>query len=110
MLLLREHGTVTICHSRTEYLPEVCKGADILLAAVGRPKMIKGNFVNPGQVIIDVGINPDPDNPGKYFGDIDFREVEPIVQNLSPVPGGVGSVTTSVLCKQTIMACEIQNS
>jgi methylenetetrahydrofolate dehydrogenase (NADP+) / methenyltetrahydrofolate cyclohydrolase len=110
MLLLREHGTVTICHSRTENLPEVCQNADILIAAVGKAKMIKGNFVKPGQIVIDVGINPDPANPGKYCGDVDFAEVEPVVQRISPVPAGVGSVTTWVLCKQTIMACEMQNS
>ncbi|PKM42377.1 MAG: bifunctional 5,10-methylene-tetrahydrofolate dehydrogenase/5,10-methylene-tetrahydrofolate cyclohydrolase [Firmicutes bacterium HGW-Firmicutes-8] len=110
MLLLREHGTVTICHSRTENLPDVCKDADILVAAVGRAKMVKANFVKPGQIVIDVGINEDPDNPGKYCGDVDFAEVEPIVAKITPVPGGVGSVTTVVLCKQTIMACEQQNS
>ena len=110
MLLLREHATVTICHSRTENLPNVCKDAEILVAAVGKAKMIKGNFVSPGQIVIDVGINDDPDNPGKYCGDVDFGEAEPIVAKISPVPAGVGSVTTSVLCKQTIMACEIQNS
>ena len=110
MLLLREHGTVTICHSRTENLPEVCQNADILIAAVGKAKMIKGNFVKPGQIVIDVGINPDPQNPGKYCGDVDFAEVEPVVMKISPVPAGVGSVTTWVLCKQTIMACEMQNS
>ncbi len=110
MLLLREHGTVTICHSRTENLPEVCQSADLLIAAVGKAKMIKGNFVKPGQIVIDVGINPDPDNPGKYCGDVDFAEVETVVQKISPVPAGVGSVTTVVLCKQTIMACERQNA
>lgn len=71
--------------------------------------MIKGNYVKPGQVVIDVGINPDPDNPGKYCGDVDFQAAEPIVARISPVPAGVGSVTTSVLCKQTIKACELQN-
>ncbi|PKM81315.1 MAG: bifunctional 5,10-methylene-tetrahydrofolate dehydrogenase/5,10-methylene-tetrahydrofolate cyclohydrolase [Firmicutes bacterium HGW-Firmicutes-14] len=110
MLLLREHGTVTICHSRTENLPDVCKEADILIAAVGRAKMVKANFVRPGQIVIDVGINEDPDNPGKYCGDVDYAEVEPIVEKITPVPGGVGSVTTVVLCKQTIMACEMQNA
>ncbi len=110
MLLLREHGTVTICHSRTENLPDVCKDADILVAAVGRAKMVKGNFVSPGQIVIDVGINADPDNPGKYCGDVDFAEAEPIVEKISPVPAGVGSVTTSVLCKHTILACEMQNA
>ncbi len=109
ILLLREHGTVTICHSRTENLDKVCQEADILVAAVGRAKMVKANFVKPGQIVIDVGINEDPDNPGKYCGDVDFAEVEPIVEKITPVPAGVGSVTTSVLCKQTIMACEQQN-
>jgi len=60
--------------------------------------------------VIDVGINPDPDNPGKYCGDVDFAQAEPIVNKISPVPGGVGSITTSVLCKHTIMACEMQNA
>lgn len=109
MLLLREHGTVTICHSRTENLPEVCADADILIAAVGRAKMVKANFVKAGQTVIDVGINEDPDNPGKYCGDVDYAECEPIVGKITPVPGGVGSVTTVVLCKQTIQACEQQN-
>ena len=109
MLLLREHGTVTICHSRTENLPEVCQEAEILIAAVGRAKMINADYVKEGQIVIDVGINADPDNPGKYCGDVDYAAVEPIVARISPVPAGVGSVTTSVLCKQTIMACEMQN-
>lgn len=109
MLLLREHGTVTICHSRTENLPEVCQDAEILIAAVGRAKMINADYVKEGQIVIDVGINADPDNPGKYCGDVDYAAVEPIVARISPVPAGVGSVTTSVLCKQTIMACEMQN-
>ncbi|SDF49725.1 bifunctional 5,10-methylenetetrahydrofolate dehydrogenase/5,10-methenyltetrahydrofolate cyclohydrolase [Sporomusa acidovorans] len=109
MLLLREHATVTICHSRTENLPAVCAEADVLIAAVGRAKMVKASFVKPGQVVIDVGINEDPDNPGKYCGDVDYAAVEPIVEKITPVPGGVGSVTTVVLCKQTIQACELQN-
>lgn len=109
MLLLREHATVTICHSRTDDLPAVCADADVLIAAVGRAKMVKANFVKPGQVVIDVGINEDPDNPGKYCGDVDYAEVESIVDKITPVPGGVGSVTTVVLCKQTIQACEMQN-
>jgi methylenetetrahydrofolate dehydrogenase (NADP+) / methenyltetrahydrofolate cyclohydrolase len=109
MLLLREHATVTICHSRTENLPAVCAEADVLVAAVGRAKMVKADFVKAGQVVIDVGINADPDRPGKYCGDVDLEVVEPIVEKITPVPGGVGSVTTAVLCKQTIMACELQN-
>ncbi|MDO9535536.1 MAG: bifunctional 5,10-methylenetetrahydrofolate dehydrogenase/5,10-methenyltetrahydrofolate cyclohydrolase [Bacillota bacterium] len=110
MLLMREHATITICHSRTENLPEVCAGADILVAAIGRAKMIDSSYVKPGQIVIDVGINADPDNPGKYCGDVDFASVEPIVEQISPVPAGVGSVTTIVLCKHTIMACEMQNN
>ncbi|NLC12357.1 MAG: bifunctional 5,10-methylene-tetrahydrofolate dehydrogenase/5,10-methylene-tetrahydrofolate cyclohydrolase, partial [Firmicutes bacterium] len=108
MLLLREHATVTICHSRTENLPEVCRQADLLVAAVGRAKMVNADYVKPGQIVIDVGINEDPDNPGKYCGDVDFASVEPIVDKITPVPGGVGSVTTAVLCKHTIMACQLQ--
>ena len=110
MLLLREHGTVTICHSRTQNLPDVCKDAEILVAAVGRAKMVKADFVKPGHIVIDVGINADPDNPGKYCGDVDFAQAEPIVEKISPVPAGVGSVTTSVLCKHTLLACEMQNA
>jgi methylenetetrahydrofolate dehydrogenase (NADP+) / methenyltetrahydrofolate cyclohydrolase len=110
MLLMREHATITICHSRTENLPSVCAEADILVAAIGKAKMVNADFVKPGQIVIDVGINADPDNPGKYCGDIDFQSVEPIVEQITPVPGGVGSVTTAVLCKHTIMACEMQNS
>lgn len=110
MLLLRENGTVTICHSRTENLPGVCQDGEIVIAAVGKAKMLKANFFKAGQTVIDVGINPDPDNPGKYCGDVDFAQVEPIVAKISPVPGGVGSITTSVLCKHTIMACEMQNA
>ncbi|MHB8843010.1 MAG: bifunctional 5,10-methylenetetrahydrofolate dehydrogenase/5,10-methenyltetrahydrofolate cyclohydrolase [Candidatus Aquicultor sp.] len=110
MLLLREHGTVTICHSRTENLPLVCQEGEIVIAAVGKAKMLKGNFFKAGQIVIDVGINPDPDNPGKYCGDVDFMQAESLVAKISPVPGGVGSITTSVLCKHTLMACEMQNA
>lgn len=108
MLLMRENATVTICHSRTEDLPGVCREADILVAAIGRAKMITADYVKPGQIVIDVGINADPDRPGKYCGDVDFASVEPIVEKITPVPGGVGSVTTMVLCKHTLMACEMQ--
>ena len=109
MLLLREHATVTICHSKTENLAAVCLGADILVAAIGRARMINSKHVKPGQIVIDIGINNDPENPGQYCGDVDFASVEPIVAGITPVPGGVGSVTAAVLCKQTITACEMQN-
>ncbi|HZK25552.1 MAG TPA: bifunctional 5,10-methylenetetrahydrofolate dehydrogenase/5,10-methenyltetrahydrofolate cyclohydrolase [Oscillospiraceae bacterium] len=110
MLLLRQNATVTICHSRTENLPAVCAEADVLVAAVGRPKMVNAEYVRAGQTVIDVGINPDPDRPGKFCGDVDFAAVEPIVEKITPSPGGVGSVTTMVLSKHTIMACEMQNA
>ena len=109
ILLLREHATVTICHSRTVDLEKVCADADILVAAVGRAKMIGEKYVKPGQIVIDVGINADPDRPGKYCGDVDLEAVEPIVEKITPVPGGVGSVTTVMLCKHTVMACEAQS-
>lgn len=109
MLLLRQNGTVTICHSKTDNLPGVCSEADILIAAVGRARLVKENFVKPGQVVIDVGINEDPLEPGKYCGDVDYGPVEAIVDKITPVPAGVGSVTTAVLCKHTVMACEMQN-
>ncbi|MDO9573445.1 MAG: bifunctional 5,10-methylenetetrahydrofolate dehydrogenase/5,10-methenyltetrahydrofolate cyclohydrolase [Candidatus Contubernalis sp.] len=110
MLLLRENATVTICHSRTDNLPAVCADADILVAAVGRAKMVDEKYVKAGQIVVDVGINEDPDNPGKYCGDVNTAAVEGIVEQISPVPGGVGSVTTIVLCKHTIMGCEAQNA
>lgn len=105
MLLLNEHATVTICHSRTENLPQVCQQADILIAAVGKAKLVDENYVRPGQIVIDVGINPDPDQEGKMCGDVDYDKVEPIVAGITPVPGGVGSVTTAVLCWHTAQAC-----
>ncbi|HHX77207.1 MAG TPA: bifunctional 5,10-methylenetetrahydrofolate dehydrogenase/5,10-methenyltetrahydrofolate cyclohydrolase [Firmicutes bacterium] len=108
MLLLREHGTVTICHSRSENLASICSKADILVAAVGKPRLVTTDYVKEGQVIIDVGINEDPDSPGKYCGDVDFASVEPLAGMITPVPGGVGSVTTAVLCKHTVQACIMQ--
>ena len=104
MLLLGENATVTICHSRTENLPAVCREADVLIAAVGRAKMVNAEYVREGQVVIDVGINADPDREGKMCGDVDFDIVEPLVEAITPVPGGVGSVTTAVLCKHIIRA------
>ena len=109
MLLLREHGTVTICHSKTIDLPKVCQEANILIAAVGKAKMVKADFVKAGQVVIDVGINADPENPGKYCGDVDFAAVEPIVAKISQVPAGVGSITTAMLCKHTLQACTVSH-
>ena len=102
MLLLHENGTVTICHSRTKNLAEICSQADILVAAVGRPKFVTADMVKEGAVVIDVGM--DRDENGKLCGDVDYAAVEPIVDAITPVPGGVGSVTTSVLVGHVVEA------
>lgn len=104
MLLLEENATVTICHSRTKDLAKVCQGADILVAAVGRAKMVDASYTNPNQVVIDVGINEDPDNAGKMCGDVNYDLVAEVAKMVTPVPAGVGSVTTAVLCKHVIEA------
>ncbi|MBR1437621.1 MAG: bifunctional 5,10-methylene-tetrahydrofolate dehydrogenase/5,10-methylene-tetrahydrofolate cyclohydrolase [Synergistaceae bacterium] len=104
MLLMRRNATVTICHSRTKNLPEICRNADILIAAIGRAKFIGADFVSAGQVVIDVGINMDAD--GKLCGDVDYEAVEPLVRAITPVPGGVGAVTTAVLAKHVIESAE----
>ena len=106
MLLLKENATVTICHSRTKDLNKISQEADILIAAIGRAKMINQDYVRSGQIVIDVGINPDPLNPNKICGDLDYDTVEPIVKAITPVPGGVGSVTSSILCLHTLQAAE----
>lgn len=104
MLLLEKHATVTICHSRTENLAEVCRDADILVAAVGKARMVTKDFTHPGQIIIDVGINADPEAEGKICGDVDFTAVEPICAKITPVPAGVGSITTAVLLSHVVTA------
>lgn len=106
MLLLQKHGTVTVCHSRTKNLKEVCKRADILVAAVGRPQMIKADMVKPGAVVIDVGINRLADK--KLVGDVDFDEVSSIAGAITPVPGGVGPMTIAMLMKNTVKAVYAQ--
>ena len=106
MLLLHNNGTVTICHSRTKNLAEICRGADILVAAVGKPKFITADMVKPGAVVIDVGM--DRDENGKLCGDVDFDAVEPIASYVTPVPGGVGPMTIAMLMKNAVRAAEIQ--
>ncbi len=101
-LLLNEHATVTLAHSRTKDLAERCREADIVIAAVGRPKMVKKDWIKPGAAVIDVGINRDED--GKLCGDVDFEEVEPVAGFLTPVPGGVGPMTIAMLLKNTVDA------
>lgn len=107
MLLLHENGTVTICHSRTKNLKEVCRRADILVAAVGKPKFITADMVKEGAVVIDVGM--DRDENGKLCGDVDYDEVSRIASAITPVPGGVGPMTIAMLMKNTVKAAQIQN-
>lgn len=95
ILMLRENATVTICHSRTKDLKEVCKRADILIVAIGKPKMIDASYVKDGAVVIDVGIHRNENN--KLCGDVDFESVEPIASAITPVPGGVGPMTIAML-------------
>ena len=95
LLLLRENGTVTICHSRTKDLKEVTKRADILVVAIGKPKFITKEYVKEGAVVIDVGIHRNENN--KLCGDVDFEDVEPVVSAITPVPGGVGPMTIAML-------------
>ncbi|QTH44741.1 bifunctional methylenetetrahydrofolate dehydrogenase/methenyltetrahydrofolate cyclohydrolase FolD [Cohnella sp. LGH] len=104
MLLLREHATVTICHSRTPNLPEIAKQADILVAAVGVPKLVKKEWVKPGAVVIDVGVNRLPD--GKLCGDVDFDDVVDTAGWITPVPGGVGPMTITMLMANTLKAAK----
>lgn len=108
MLLLHENGTVTICHSKTQNLKEICAQADVLVAAVGRPKFVTADMVKPGAAVIDVGM--DRDENGKLFGDVDFASVEPVAGWITPVPGGVGPMTISMLLKNTVMAAKLQNA
>ena len=106
MLLLDENATVTVCHSHTEALPDICRRADILLAAVGRARMVTADWVNEHQIVIDVGVNADPQNPGKMCGDVDYAAVMPKVRAAAPSPGGVGLITTALLCRHIIEAAE----
>jgi methylenetetrahydrofolate dehydrogenase (NADP+)/methenyltetrahydrofolate cyclohydrolase len=102
IMLMGKHATVTVCHTRTVDMPAICRDAEILIAAAGKALMIDKNFCSPGQIVIDVGINVDKD--GKLRGDVNFEECEPIVEAITPVPGGVGTVTTSVLVEHVIEA------
>ena len=112
MMLLGKNATVTVCHTKTEDLPGICRKADILVSAAGVLGSLTKDFVRPGQVVIDVSINWDANKPnakgglGGIAGDAKFDEVEPIVDAITPVPGGVGSVTTSVLMKHVVEAAE----
>lgn len=104
MLLLHKSGTVTICHSRTKDLAAECKRADILVAAVGVPKLITGDMIKEGAVVIDVGMNRLDD--GKLCGDVDFESCEKVASYITPVPGGVGPMTIAMLMKNTLTAAK----
>ena len=102
-LLLRENATVTICHSRTRDLPEVVREADIIVAAIGKPRFVTADMVKPGAIVIDVGINR---IDGKLTGDVDFERVREVASWITPVPGGVGPMTIAMLMKNTVIAAE----
>ena len=106
MLLLHANGMVTICHSRTKDLASVCRRADILVVAIGKADFITGDMVKPGAVVIDVGMNRRED--GKLTGDVDFATVEPVASYITPVPGGVGPMTITMLLKNTLKAAQLQ--
>lgn len=111
LLLVRANATVTICHSRSRNLPEIIRQADVLVTAVGKPEMVKGDWVKPGVVVIDVGINhlDDPSRPRGYrlVGDVAYDEVSKVASAITPVPGGVGPMTIAMLLKNTLRAAEI---
>ena len=111
MLLIHRNTTVTVCHSRTKDLPAVCRRADILLAAVGRPRMVKADWVKPGAYVIDVGSNrvddPTSERGYRWVGDVDFDEVKEVAGALTPSPGGVGPMTIAGLLRNTLRAAEL---
>jgi methylenetetrahydrofolate dehydrogenase (NADP+)/methenyltetrahydrofolate cyclohydrolase len=107
LLLLARHATVTICHSRTKDLPAVVRSADVVVAAVGRAQMIRGDWLSPGAVVIDVGINRLPD--GKLVGDVAFEEAKEVAGKITPVPGGVGPMTITMLLHNTLEAADRQS-
>ena len=104
LLLLRENGTVTVCHSRTQNMQEITRQADILVVAVGKPKMIDASYVKEGAVVIDVGIHRDENN--KLCGDVDFEDVAPHTSAITPVPGGVGPMTIAMLMYNCVSSVE----
>lgn len=106
LLMLRENATVTVCHSHTRNLQEVAKRADILIVAIGRPKFITREYVKEGAVVIDVGIHRDEN--GKLCGDVDFADVEPVADAITPVPGGVGPMTIAMLMNNCVEAKGLQ--
>ena len=106
MLMLRENATVTVCHSRTKNLSEVTKRADILIVAIGKPKLIDASYVKEGATVIDVGIHRVDPNSKKLCGDVDFDSVEPVAGKITPVPGGVGPMTIAMLMSNLVNSVE----
>lgn len=107
MLMLKENATITVCHTRTKDLPGTCRNAEILVAAAGKARMLDGSFVGRDAVVIDVGINVDED--GKLCGDVDFDTIQEKASMATPVPGGVGAVTTAVLAKHLVRAAAAEH-
>ena len=107
-LLLAANATVTLAHSKTQDLPSVCRGADVLVAAVGRVKMIPGSWIKPGALVIDVGMNRD--EAGKLCGDVDFESASAVASAITPVPGGVGPMTIAMLLENTLTAARARIS
>ena len=105
LLLLRENATVTICHSRTKNIKEICREADILIVAIGKPQFIGADYVKDGAVVIDVGIHRDENN--KLCGDVKYDEVEPKASYITPVPGGVGPMTIAMLMHNCVEAMKL---
>jgi len=105
MLLMRENATVTVCHSRTANLPGICRQADILCAAVGRAEMIRGDWIKPGAVVVDFGVN---DVEGKMVGDVAYAEAAEVAGLVTPVPGGTGPMTNVILCLNLLEAAKGQ--
>lgn len=112
LLLISKNATVTVCHSRTKNLPDVIRQADILIAAIGRAEMVKGDWIKPGAAVIDVGINSKPDASKKsgyrLVGDVDYAEASEVAGFITPVPGGVGPMTIAILMNNTLRAAQIQ--
>jgi 5,10-methylene-tetrahydrofolate dehydrogenase/methenyl tetrahydrofolate cyclohydrolase len=114
LLLIERNATVTVCHSRTRDLPAVVRSADILIAAVGRPEMVRGSWIKPGAYVIDVGVNriedPSRKSGHRLVGDVAFDEVKAVAAAATPVPGGVGPMTIAMLLKNTLHAAELAGS
>jgi len=105
LLLMRENATVTVCHSRSKDLAGICRSADILCVAVGRAEMVKGDWIRPGGVVVDFGVN---DVDGKMVGDVAYEEASEVAGMITPVPGGTGPMTNVMLCLNVLEAARLQ--